>query len=38
MSVNPGFGGQQFIGTSLAKIARAQKNAGWQATQTASGS
>jgi len=25
MSVNPGFGGQQFIGTSLAKIARARK-------------
>jgi ribulose-phosphate 3-epimerase len=25
MSVNPGFGGQQFIGTSLAKIARAKK-------------
>jgi len=25
MTVNPGFGGQQFIGTSLAKIARAKK-------------
>lgn len=25
MSVNPGFGGQKFIGTSLAKIARAKK-------------
>jgi ribulose-phosphate 3-epimerase len=25
MSVNPGFGGQQFIGTSLVKIARAKK-------------
>jgi len=25
MSVNPGFGGQQFIGTSLAKIAKARK-------------
>lgn len=25
MTVNPGFGGQQFIGTSLAKIARARK-------------
>lgn len=25
MSVNPGFGGQQFIGTSLAKIVRARK-------------
>jgi len=25
MSVNPGFGGQQFIGTSLAKITRAKK-------------